>query len=73
MTVLDSFASNWSLPIGGMLISIFCGWFLTKEEKRSELHGKELVLYSTWNFTIRYISPLLVFIVILNKIGLIKL
>jgi NSS family neurotransmitter:Na+ symporter len=74
LKVLDRFdylASNWTLPIGGMLISIFCGYVLTADEKRSELTEWEArVLYPTWNFLIRYVSPLLVFIVILNMTGL---
>jgi len=70
LTRLDYLASNWTLPVGGMLISIFCGFVLSADEKRSELSSFEArVIYPTWNFLIRYVSPILVFIVILNMIG----
>ncbi len=72
MERFDYFASNWTLPVGGVLISIFCGWILSKQDKIDELLPNERKLYASWNFTIRFISPLLVLIVILNKIGILN-
>jgi NSS family neurotransmitter:Na+ symporter len=73
MERFDYLASNWTLPVGGVLIAIFCGWFLSDKEKIEELLDSERKLYKSWNFIIRYVSPVLVFIVILNKIGIIKM
>jgi neurotransmitter:Na+ symporter, NSS family len=72
MDRFDYLASNWTLPIGGMLISLFCGWVLTHQDKKSELLESEQKFYASWNFIIRYVSPLLVLIVILNKIGILN-
>jgi len=68
MTRFDYLASNWTLPVGGMLISIFCGFVLTKDEKLGELSERGKKIYPVWNFVIRYVSLVLVLIVILNRI-----
>ncbi|MCB9091521.1 MAG: sodium-dependent transporter [Halobacteriovoraceae bacterium] len=70
MDKLDYFTSNWSLPVGGMLISLFAGFFVSEKAKRDEFTETEnKVFFKAWNFTIRFISPLLVLLVILYKIG----
>lgn len=72
MERFDYLASNWTLPIGGVLVALFCGWVLSKTDKLEELLPGEKRFYASWNFTIRYVSPILVFIVILNKMGIIN-
>jgi NSS family neurotransmitter:Na+ symporter len=55
------------LPLGGMLIAIFATWCMRKESIESELamnYG-----FNAWYFIARYISPVAVFIVFLNAIG----
>lgn len=73
---LDSFdylASNWLLPVGGLLIALFVGWALKKQDKEDEFEtGEEVrrfVDFRLWNFLIRYVSPVAVLIVLLYKIG----
>ncbi len=72
MDRFDYLASNWTLPIGGVLIALFCGWILKDSDKIGELLEKERGFYTYWNFTIKFISPVLVLIVILNKMGIIN-
>ncbi len=70
MDKLDYLTSNWTLPVGGMLISLFAGFFVSREAVKAEFTEIELAnFYPIWNFFIRYISPLFVFIVILYKLG----
>ena len=70
MDRLDYFSSNWSLPLGGLFISIFVGWFVNKKVKLSELSGwEQRSFYSIWNFFIRYVSPLLIIVVMLHMLG----
>ncbi len=67
---LDGLTANWTLPIGGMLIAVFAGWFFKTKDKKEEFNSNELkYFYPYWNFTLKFISPLLVFIVILYKLG----
>ncbi len=71
---LDSFdylATNWLLPLGGFFIAICVGWYLTDEERLSEfiLVDGNSIIYKSFKFLIRFVSPVLVGIIILNKIG----
>jgi len=73
---LDSFdylASNWFLPLGGLLIALFAGWVLTRQECRVEFLPNQSRSFLIWRLVIRYITPGLVLIVLLNKIGVINL
>jgi NSS family neurotransmitter:Na+ symporter len=73
---LDSFdylASNWMLPLGGLLIAIFCGWILTKSERATEFLPYQKRMPTIWGFILKYVTPVLVLIVLLNKIGVITL
>ena len=60
------------LPLGGMLIALFAGWFMSQEATRDELDMQEWT-YQSWRFLARYISPFAILIVFLNVIGVIKL
>jgi NSS family neurotransmitter:Na+ symporter len=68
---IDLLATNYILPLGGLLIAVFTGWVLTTRLARDEIEkGKvRFHLYPAWHFLIKYVSPVLVAIVFLNKIG----
>lgn len=54
------------LAIGGMLIAIFVGWFMNKEDLRDEItnSGKvEFGLFNSWYNLVKYIIPLAIAIV----------
>lgn len=69
---VDFLSTNYLLPLGGLLITLFAGWVLTPKVGREELlkGGGSPGFYRVWFFLIRYISPVLVALVLLNKIGL---
>ena len=69
---IDFLASNYLLPLGGLLITLFAGWVLNSKIGRDELlkGGGSRGFYQVWFFLIRYVSPVLVALVLLNKIGL---
>jgi NSS family neurotransmitter:Na+ symporter len=69
---MDSMASNYMLPIGGLFTAVFAGWILTGGERRSELEHPtlRLVLFRGWTVLLRYVSPVAVAIVFLQRIGL---
>jgi NSS family neurotransmitter:Na+ symporter len=72
---LDSFdylASNWLLPIGGLLTALFVGWVMDKrmvESQQDDNQWKPVVTIS--HLFLRYVSPIAVFVVLLNKVGVI--
>ena len=60
---LDHFASNWILPVGGFLITLATGWFMTREDSESELAQGGVPTwyrYGAWRFFIRFVAPLAV-------------
>ena len=73
---LDYLASNFMLPIGGLLIAIYTGYILDKKISKAEITedgSGYLTIFNIWYFTIRYIAPIAVLLVFLTKIGVIKL
>jgi NSS family neurotransmitter:Na+ symporter len=71
---LDFLATNYMLPIGGFFIAIFAGWILTHGEKEAEIKRLENTFhfYDIWHFLVKYVSPLAVFIILLQKTGILK-
>jgi len=69
---VDFIATNYLLPLGGLLITLFAGWVLTPSVAKAELTKGAAVswFYPLWRFLIRYVSPVLVALVLLNKLGL---
>jgi NSS family neurotransmitter:Na+ symporter len=65
----DLLATNYLLPISGLLISVYVGWFWSgREEKAELLAGGAGWIYPTWHFAIRFISPAAVAIVLFFKV-----
>jgi NSS family neurotransmitter:Na+ symporter len=69
---IDLLATNYILPLGGFLIASFTGWVLTTSLAKGEIEkgSVRFHLYPAWHFLIKYVSPILVALVFLNKIGL---
>jgi NSS family neurotransmitter:Na+ symporter len=54
------------LAIGGMLLAIFVGWFVKKEDLKNELTNggtKPFALFEVWYFLLKFIIPLAIAIV----------
>ena len=73
--LLDGFASNILLPLGGLGIAIFAGWVLTHGEKEAEIKHIENAFhfYDIWHVLIKYVTPVALFIVLLYTTGIIGL
>ena len=67
---LDYLTSNILLPMGGILITVYVSWLLSKEKVDSELKIKSGVLKAAWYFSARIIAPIAVILVMLNAIGI---
>ena len=65
----DVLTANIMLPLGGLLIAIFAGWYMSKEASRDELDIGDGNAYQLWHYVIRYISPVAIVIVFLQLIG----
>jgi len=67
---LDYLAANWFLPVGGLLIALFVGWFYPRQDAQEELeagHG-ELVGFALWRFLVRFVAPIVVAAIIVSVI-----
>lgn len=69
--LLDFLTANVMLPLGGLLIALFAGWVMSRDATRDELELGDSAAYRLWRFLIRYVTPLAVFIVLLNLLGII--
>jgi NSS family neurotransmitter:Na+ symporter len=78
LNIFDLFnftTANILLPLGGLLIVAFLGWFLPGQAVRDELsNGGTLRVryYSLFRFIIRFIAPVAIALVFLNGLGLLK-
>ncbi|MFW1678590.1 sodium-dependent transporter [Pontibacter sp. JAM-7] len=64
---LDFTTANIMLPLGGLFIAIFAGWFMKQVHSQDELAIGNAVWFKAWYITLRYIAPVAVAIIfILN-------
>jgi NSS family neurotransmitter:Na+ symporter len=68
-SMIDYLTANIMLPLGGMLIAIFAGWFMLEESRKEELNIKYRFAYLSWLYLVRYIAPTAVVIVFLKAVG----
>jgi len=68
---IDFITAAVMLPLGGLLMSIFVGYVVPKSELEATLKPFMKSYFSIWYFSLRYIAPVALFIVILNLIGVI--
>ncbi len=71
--LFDNITSKIFMPLGGLLISVFTGWFLSKKKIKEELstHGRfPTRYYNAYIFLIKYITPICISLVLLNQLGL---
>ena len=68
---IDFFTAAVMLPLGGLAMSIFVGFVVPKSEVESILRPFLKSYFEVWYFSLRYIAPVALFIVILNLIGVV--
>lgn len=73
-TFFEKTSSNVLLPLGGLLIVIFVGWFLGLKNVRDELEadGKVARYFLPFVFVIKFLAPIAIAIVFLYSLGLLR-
>lgn len=67
--ILDFTSSSIMLPLGGIVIAIFVGYILQRERVYSMLKNyMSDRVFSLWYFSIRYIAPIAILAIMVNKI-----
>jgi NSS family neurotransmitter:Na+ symporter len=61
--VLDYFSNQVLLPLGGLFIAIFVGWFVSRAASHDELGFRSDGLYRLWHLLLRFVVPPAVFII----------
>jgi NSS family neurotransmitter:Na+ symporter len=72
-------SSNIMLPLGGLLISIFVGYiwgmdkvFVHLKNGSEKLFEKALWRVIVWKILLKYFAPILIFLVLLNSLGILQ-
>ncbi len=73
LSTLDHVAANYLLPVGGLLTTLFVGWFVSKKLSADELGmldaaGNPTFSFKLWLFFIRIVAPLAILAVIIAVI-----
>jgi neurotransmitter:Na+ symporter, NSS family len=74
--LLDFTASSVLLPLGGLFIVIFLGWYLGKPGAKNEISNQGQIkarLLPLFMWIIKYLAPVAIALVFLNGIGLLKI
>lgn len=64
--LLDFLTANIMLPLGGLFIAIFAGWFMKQSSTMEELAIQQPIFYHGWRILIRFITPTAIVIVFLK-------
>jgi NSS family neurotransmitter:Na+ symporter len=66
---VDFTASNIFLPLGGLMVVIFAGYYWKNAAEQANLKP---VWFRIWLFALRYVAPILMLLVFLHTSGIIK-
>ncbi|MFT6916290.1 MAG: NSS family neurotransmitter:Na+ symporter [Motiliproteus sp.] len=66
--LLDFLTASVLLPLGGLLVCVFAGWWVGKRITREELSMRSERVFSAWFFVIRYVAPTAVAIVFIANL-----
>ena len=73
--LFDFVTAKLMLPLGGLLISIFTGWYLDKKLVWSEITNNGTLKVPTYKliiFILKYVAPIAVSVIFINELGLLK-
>lgn len=75
--VFDSFdylVSTYLMPLGGLAMTIFVGWFQSRKDIENELHANSTIhshwLIDIYFFLIKYIIPVVILLIFLHGLGI---
>jgi NSS family neurotransmitter:Na+ symporter len=68
---VDYFTAAVMLPIGGFIMAIFVGYIIPESEVHRVMKPQLKWAYKPWYFSLRYITPVAMFVVMLSLMGVI--
>ncbi|GAB4192413.1 MAG: sodium-dependent transporter [Simkaniaceae bacterium] len=75
LSTMNQLVSVWLIPIGGLLTSVFIGWSLDPQIAKNGFNDGSSWqrLFKSWLFFMRYIVPVLILLIIIQKSGIINI
>lgn len=73
--LFDFVTAKIMLPLGGLLISIFTGWYLDKKLVWGEITNNgtlKIPIYKLIVFILKYMAPIAISVIFINELGLLK-
>jgi NSS family neurotransmitter:Na+ symporter len=64
-SVIETIAESFMMPVGGILISIFAGWVMSRDVVMEELRLSGWG-FKLWRFLVRYVAPIAVTVVLVT-------
>ncbi|WP_173918512.1 sodium-dependent transporter [Halobacillus sp. Marseille-Q1614] len=68
---MDYVASYIFLPLGGLAMILFVGWYFTKQQALEATDFTGSAVGNVWYFIVRYFAPIGIILVCLNSLGII--
>jgi NSS family neurotransmitter:Na+ symporter len=65
---MDFFSNQILLPLGGLLIAVFAGWVMRREDTRAELTSLARGNFAFWHFLIRFVVPPVLLVIFVQGI-----
>ena len=65
---IEYLANDLMLPLGGLLMALFAGWALDRRISREQLADLPDWAYSAWRILMRFVTPALVAVILLNVV-----
>ncbi|MEN8154575.1 MAG: sodium-dependent transporter [Acidobacteriota bacterium] len=69
--IFDFVSTNYMLPAGGLLISLFVGWKMKEKIIESEVFNSTKPYYVAWRYILKFLTPIAVMIIILHGLEII--
>ncbi|WP_163527503.1 sodium-dependent transporter [Halobacillus ihumii] len=68
---MDFIASNILLPLGGLSMALFVGWYFTKEQALQGADMENSMVGGIWYKIVKYIAPIVIILIFLQALGII--
>ncbi len=72
---IDDLVSVWLLPVAGLMISLYAGWFFDLKANEEEFKSGSTLqwLFKIWLFFIRWVAPVAITLIMLQESGIINI
>jgi NSS family neurotransmitter:Na+ symporter len=69
---IDYVTASVMLPVGGLVMAVFVGYVLEKNRVDAALSHQLGMFYGIWHFSLRYVAPVALIIVMLHLMGILN-